>query len=143
MYFKKVEESIIRLPSKILALIFKEIKDNVDALAVRNRVNLFSGLDSNLRAIQPPYTPTTQRIKQRKGQPINRVTLRDTGDFYRGIDAVFNTSSKEINITSSDDKTSDLEDKYGDALIGVSDIDIDWFRDLLLEEVRNGLKSKL
>ena len=29
-----------------------------------------------------PYTPATVAIKRAKGQPTNRVTLRDTGDFH-------------------------------------------------------------
>ena len=29
-----------------------------------------------------PYSPYTVRVKKEKGQPYDRVTLRDTGDFH-------------------------------------------------------------
>ena len=50
-----------------------------------SRSQLFDGLDKEGKEIVNEqggkYSPTTVRIKQEKGQPTDRVTLRDTGDW--------------------------------------------------------------
>lgn len=57
------------------------------------------------------YTPKTIAIKKEKGQPYDRVTLRDTGDFY----AAFHLSVDKagFTISSTDWKTEELLEKYG------------------------------
>jgi len=53
---------------------------------LNTRVQLYKeGEDSTgvkLSEIGGGYAPSTKKIKSRKGQPTNRVTLYDTGDFY-------------------------------------------------------------
>ena len=52
------------------------------------------GEDGDGDKLPLPYAEKTQMIKKAKGQPINRITLKDTGDFYasmvmvRQVDAV-------------------------------------------------------
>ena len=57
------------------------------------------------------YSPYTMKVKQEKGQPFDRVTLRDTGDFY----AAFHLQADNTGfyISSSDWKTDELLLKYG------------------------------
>lgn len=62
-----------------------------------------------------PYAPRTIAKKRRKGQPTNRVTLRDTGRFHRGMKLVF--SDDGFYVTSDDSKTEKLKTKYGDAIL--------------------------
>lgn len=57
------------------------------------------------------YTPFTVETKRRKGQPTDRVTLKDEGDFHRGFFAT--TDKFPIVFGSSDPKADMLEDKYG------------------------------
>lgn len=64
-----------------------------------------------------PYTPYTVRIKQEKGQPYDRVTLRDTGDFQKSFEVVFEPIG--FYITATDYKTQDLIDKYGAKIFGL------------------------
>lgn len=66
-----------------------------------------------------PYTPHTIAIKQVKGQPTNRVTLRDEGDFHRSFYLDINNQGFEIK--ASDDKTDDLKRKYGRQILGLTD----------------------
>lgn len=61
-----------------------------------------------------PYKPITIQIKKKKGQPTTRVTLRDTGDFHKSMFVVFD--SEGFYITSSDEKTPELIEKYGEEI---------------------------
>lgn len=59
-----------------------------------------------------PYSPKTIAIKKSKGQPYNRVTLRDTGDFERSFFLV--ADDEGFVIKASDWKAEELELKYGE-----------------------------
>ena len=86
------------------------IKDNSKLILDENRSQLFDGLDKEGKEIVPEYTPTTVSIKKEKGQPTERVTLRDTGDWQ---DAMFlEVKGNEILTDSSDWKTDELLKKY-------------------------------
>ena len=90
------------------------IKDNSKFILDENRSQLFDGLDKEGKEIVNEqggkYSPTTIIIKKEKGQPTDRVTLRDTGDWQ---DAMFlEVKGNEILTDSSDWKTDELLKKY-------------------------------
>jgi glycerol-3-phosphate cytidylyltransferase-like family protein len=64
------------------------------------------------------YSPMTVAIKRLKGQPTDRVTLRDTQDFYIGI--TVKPERSEVIINSSDEKTSKLIEMYGEDIFGLN-----------------------
>lgn len=66
-----------------------------------------------------PYQPKTIEIKQIKGQPYDRVTLRDTGDFHASF--FIEADDKGFTIKASDDKAEHLEKKYGRQIFGLTD----------------------
>ena len=66
-----------------------------------------------------PYRQSTIRKKKKKGQPTTRVTLKDTGEFYKSMFVVFD--SEGFYITSKDDKTKYLVKKYGEAIFRLTD----------------------
>lgn len=66
-----------------------------------------------------PYKPSTIRKKQKKGQPTTRVTLKDTGEFYKSMFVVFD--SEGFYITSNDDKVQYLVKKYGNSIFRLTD----------------------
>lgn len=66
-----------------------------------------------------PYRPSTIRRKRKKGQPTTRVTLKDTGDFYNSMFVVYDSDG--FYITSNDDKTKYLVEKYGQAIFRLTD----------------------
>lgn len=66
-----------------------------------------------------PYSPITIEIKQGKGQPTNRVTLRDEGDFEASFYLIVN--DEQFEITASDIKTEDLVYKYGEEIFGLTE----------------------
>lgn len=111
-----------------------------DATRVQKE-QLFSGIKSDGSPILPPYTPRTIAIKQRKGQPTNRVTLRDTGDYYAGI--LIDVRQDIFVIESADGKAEKLQDKYGAKILGLArDARIEYIRTLKPEIIRQ-IKSYL
>jgi hypothetical protein len=88
----------------------KSIEDTKDAIADFNAEQMFQGLRSDGAEINPQYSHTTIAIKKEKGQPTDRVTLKDTGAFYAGIRVV--VTGDNITIDSTDEKNDALFEKY-------------------------------
>jgi hypothetical protein len=85
-----------------------------------------------------PYTATTIKIKQKKGQPTTRVTLRDTGAFHESMFLVFD--SEGFYVTSGDKKTGALIAKYGDTIFRLTDQN---FNRILNKHIRRELIKQL
>jgi len=89
------------------------------------REQMFSGILSDGKEIQrigakyKGYSPRTIREKQKKGQPTDRITLKDTGDFYFEIFA--DPRSDGIVVGSADSKSEKLQEDYGENIFGLSD----------------------
>lgn len=66
-----------------------------------------------------PYSPYTISYKKAVGQPYDRVTLRDEGDFYRGF--FIEADDRMFYISSTDDKTNKLTKKYTNYIFGLTD----------------------
>lgn len=65
-----------------------------------------------------PYSPVTIAIKQIKGQPYDRVTLHDEGDFAASF--YIEADNKQFEIKASDEKTAHLIRKYGRQILGLT-----------------------
>lgn len=65
-----------------------------------------------------PYSPITIDIKKLKGQPTNRVTLRDEGDFHSSFYVVATDTSFEVK--AKDAKAEHLLSKYGSQILGLT-----------------------
>jgi len=90
---------------------------------LNTKIQLFEyGEDSRgveLAAIGGGYAPSTIKIKSRKGQPSNRVTLKDTGDFHKSF-KILVKSNANFSITSDPNKNGvDLHDRWGDDIEGL------------------------
>lgn len=78
------------------------------------------------------YSTFTQKQKKRKGQISNRVTLRDTGTWYGSMFIDF--VNKEIVVESTDyPKTDELMDIYGEAILGLTESEVEDFVDTVLD----------
>jgi len=77
-----------------------------------------------------PYSPITVEIKREKGQPTNRVTLRDEGDFHYSFYIEFTETGFEIK--ASDWKAKNLVANYGESILGLTEEN---FRDLAVNYV--------
>lgn len=61
-----------------------------------------------------PYSRFTIEIKQERGQPTDRVTLKDSGAFHHYGWVIYEDTG--FRVTSIDDKTRKLVTRYGEAI---------------------------
>ena len=85
-----------------------------------------------------PYTAKTIKIKQKKGQPHDRVTLRDTGEFYESLHVEFDNEG--FYVTSTDDKAKYLLARYGKTIFRLTNEN---FSELLRDYIKPSLREKL
>jgi hypothetical protein len=103
-----------QVESRVLAI----VKENESAVLDLNIEQLSRGVNAQNRKITPPYTKRTKQIKAYKGQPTDRVTLRDEGDFQQGF--FLEVDKFPIVFRSSDYKEPKLMEKYGDDIFGLT-----------------------
>lgn len=84
------------------------------------------------------YSPFTIQEKNKKRQPTNRVTLKDTGDFYMTFDVIPFKGGFIIEADTIKDGRN-LEDDWGDDIIGLNDENIQ----LVLEFYKRAIQFKL
>ena len=89
------------------------VSATTETIADLNAEQMFKGLRADGSEITPGYSELTKEIKRAKGQPIDRVTLFQTGAFYRGLYA--SVTGLNIVIGSTDAKSGKLERKYSKA----------------------------
>ena len=85
-----------------------------------------------------PYAPYTVSIKRAKGQPIDRVTLRDTEDFHRSFYLEY--GSDYVEVKASDWKYRLLASDYGEEILKVAEENV---HDLLMFYVLPFIVNKL
>ena len=95
------------------------------------KLRLFQkSLDGNYNFLGT-YAPMTKKRKKNKGQISNRVTLRDTGDWYNSMFIDFKNST--ILVDATDNKTDTLKDIYGEAILEFADDEIEFFVDTAVD----------
>lgn len=93
---------------------------------------LMKGLDATGQPIEPAYSPFTVKIKRMKGQPADRVTLKDTGDFHRSVFVA--GGGKSFAIGATDAKLAKLKRKYGNDILGLTKKSLNSTIDLIRQE---------
>jgi len=79
--------SVEEMQKSVFDSLRESIENNKDILITQQtEKQMYQGLTSLGTSISPDYKQSTRDRKKRKGQPYDRVTLRDTGDFYASID---------------------------------------------------------
>lgn len=112
---KRATDEIIRDYYKQLIIELESLAKNI---AETNADQLFAGLRADDTDIEPAYKPFTIAIKKEKGQPTDRVTLKDTGEFHRSIFVKFTKDT--IIIDSDNDLRDKLVEKYGITIFGLT-----------------------
>lgn len=116
-----------------------EILNNEDLIKEMVQNQLYSGIDGYTASIQPPYALSTIKRKLKKGQPVDRVTLRDTGEFYQSLHVSFDDEG--FFIASSDQELSNiLKSRYGSPILRLSDENL---RELIYKHIRPSLTEKM
>ena len=82
-------DDFLNILDDINALVYlvleQQFEMNKTELIIQQQKQIFAGQKSDGSIIRPAYSPATVRLKIRKGQPDDRVTLKDKGDFYKSI----------------------------------------------------------
>ncbi len=97
--------------------ILKIVRQNAAIALDMNIAKLMEGKDNQNNEIVPPYSPLTVKIKKAKGQPYDRVTTRDEGEFHQKFTLL--AEEWPIQFDSLSLKTPKLTLKYGDDLFGL------------------------
>lgn len=140
---RELIKSLKKFEASIPSIIEKVVKENEELILDMNTEDqLFekgvNRLDVPLDDFAP-YKPFTVEVKKEKGQPFNRVTLRDEGDFHRSFYIDYNKDGFEIKAT--DEKAPSLEKKYGRQIFGLNeenftDLQLNYVFAKLIEELR-------
>jgi hypothetical protein len=97
------------------------------------------GQDSEGFELMPSYTPFTVQIKRSKGQPTDRVTLLDTGQFHASFYVIWQDT--EFEIYAKDVLTPKLAGKYGPEIFGLDDNSQQDLIDNLRQPLKDNLKK--
>ncbi len=89
------------------------------------------GIDG-LGAKLPVYSPVTVQIKKLKGQPFDRTTLRDTGEFHSSIKVKLQRDGIRIDSDPIKEDTNLLEE-YGEEILFLTDENLNEFKDVYLK----------
>lgn len=130
-YIDKLDLLIRNYDNKIERIVYQNKEQIIDL----NRENqLFDmGIDSNGKNLLE-YSQATISIKIQKKQPIDRTTLFDTGEFYKGFFIKFNPSNYTLEIWSSDKKTTKLIEKYGKDIFGLIPKNIEYLDEKIIKK---------
>ncbi len=89
-----------------------------------------------------PYSPFTIKVKIEKRQPYDRVTLKDTGEFYDSF--YVETAEDRFYIKASDEKTDWLIKKYGSEIFGLTNESLaEFINDYVKDEAAKKVKEIL
>lgn len=128
---ESLEEIIIELQPEIVSLVAEEqlYKEGINGKGV----SIMS---------YAPYAQSTIKKKIRKGQPTNRVTLRDTGDFHKSLFVVFDEGG--FYIATENKKLVYLEPKYGEEILRLTDENLSYLLNTYVKpRLAERLKAKL
>ena len=109
--------------SEMEPLIRKIIDDNKGIILRIIKFRLYNkSIDGDGNRITPEYKMSTSEGKKLRGQISTRVTLRDTGKWYRSFYVVYENG--EIRVNSDSIKTGLLTEQYGNSILDFTNQDI-------------------
>lgn len=89
-------------------------QNNQVIMELQTQEQMYQGIDSKGIDIKPAYADSTIKIKRKKRQPTDRVTLFDTGAFYNSLEIIAGQNDAVIRTVIS--YSVYLVDKYADIL---------------------------
>lgn len=99
------------------------------------------GIDSRGKSLGE-YANFTKEKKEQEGKPFDRVTLRDEGDFHRSFNVKFGVD--RFQIEASDSKTEDLQQDWGDEILGLTDQNLDHIKnDFIRPNMQKAFRAKI
>lgn len=107
------------LSAFIMEVLVTELKEYLKEL---QQEQMDTGIDSQSKSLGE-YAESTIGIKKRKGQPYDRVTLKDTGSLYDAITTQL--ESGEVAFDSIVDHTKWVTKRYSEEVFGLNEKSID------------------
>lgn len=89
------------------------------------------GIDSkgrSLKSIGGDYSYVTKDIKSHFNQPIDRITLKDTGEFYESFNVRVTSTDFQIQADTIKDD-DDLTDRWGEDILGLTETSLNKLRE--------------
>ena len=84
-----LQRKIKQLQDIINVSIQESINNNKNVIKeLQTLEQMYQGKNSKGIDIKPAYADSTIKIKRKKSQPTNRVTLNDKGEFYNSIEVI-------------------------------------------------------
>ncbi len=143
-------EALTRLAKRLKNLDINEIlyeiyqkKEFQDLTIDQNLVEqLFKyGIDSKGNSLGE-YKPSTIKAKKRKGQPYDRITLIDHGDFYETY--VFTALKDGMNLFMDGKKENgDLFRRYGKDVLGLTDKSLETISKMVADGIIEYIKKEV
>lgn len=115
----------------------KAMKAREEDISELNRDQLRQGQRSD-GTFLPPYSSNSV---SKFGKTPGPIKLFETGDFYKGIKPEF--KKEEFNITDLDNKTDMLQDRYGESILGLSNLSIGELAQDSLGQIQYELRQQL
>ena len=117
----------------------KNYSDEIVGLITQNQL-YEQGINGNKTEIMSyaPYRPSTIKYKSKRGQPTNRVTLKDTGEWYSSLAVAFDVDGFYVTSLTDNVKSGYLKKKYGDKILRLTNENLSL---LLNEYIRPKLKE--
>lgn len=143
MRLRKLAESLKTFQETIDQSIVEIFMENQDVIVeyvtnIQLYIEGMRGSDGAFIMDYMPYSRLTIKLKEIKGQPTDRVTLRDTGDFHKSFR--IEPTDDTVEITADDWKTEELKDKYGQGIMALSD---EHLHSVKIAFILPGLRQKL
>lgn len=102
----------------IEAVVARATNQHEGDIVSANQEQLQQGQLATGRPVTPFYKPSTVKQKKKKGQPADKVTLKDKNTFYQGFYA--KASGRTIEQGSTAPQTPYLLNRYTDSIFGLS-----------------------
>ena len=98
----------------------RQICENLEEVIVdMNTSQLYEkGIGSNEVELPTPYAPFTIQYKRTEGQPVDRITLKDSGDFHNSFYVKY--EKEQFSLWATDGKTEQLVKEWGRYIFGLT-----------------------
>jgi len=136
-YAKRVS----KLRSEVLfRIIFNRNQIKEEIIYLNTQEQLFNkGIDSEGVRLDDKrgfgYANVTKEIKSKKGQPTDRITLKDTGEFYQSFRVDVKTGVITIDAQAQKDDTNLLAE-WGVDILGLTEQSINRLKPLIIENYK-------
>ncbi len=117
--------TVERLRTSINESIRTSVDNNKTVIkTMQTEEQMYLGINASGNAISPDYADSTINYKKRNFQPYDRVTLKDSGDFYDSIEIEARTD--DFVISTQITYSIYLVTKYAE-ILGITDTNLERF----------------